>query len=432
MPGAISPPRSQPCTRVSLRELAECGEQASSQVVLDSMVARLLAAAPGLTPKDLDLEKAALMVCDRVQICSLSFLQEKNVGMIVNMCGHHSSKFGYPPSFAKKAASFAVNWVNGRYSQLLSLLPGAAETLASSQTIAIHCNHGFHRGPLGFAALAKMMFGIDPLASLSVLGSSRAIWHEYVDGAPSTNNDGVLWQNVMWLRGLAMYEPRPSRPVPVFGGPAPAVRPPPASSQAASSSGRAAAPEQVPKLLKAARGKKVDKQKYLYRAMTASLSEFLAPGFEPNFKGGQLAEAMLDAVARGSSYTSPFLHFSLDFHEARKWWTKGRQLRGETSNLICQVEVAKLHELASSSDPASSQDHVPRLIDGLRPGQMLDLSSNESTKKFLTNAFITPQVEDQLSALGHAHQVKEVLVAWRGMVDAGLFEVVDPNSGHLR
>lgn len=184
--------------------------------------------------------------------------------------------------------------------------------------------------------------------------------------------------------------------------------------------------------MKAARGKKVDKQKYLYRAMTASLSEFLAPGFEPNVKGGKLAEEMLHAVARGSSYTSPFLHFSWDFHEARKWWTKGRQLRRETSNLICQVEVAKLHELASSIDPASSQEHVPRLGDGLRPGQMLDLSSQASTQKFLTEEFITSRVEDQLSALGHAHTVKEVLVAWRGMVDAALFEVVDPDSGHLR
>ena len=425
MPGALVPPRSQPSTRFTLGELAGCGELASSQG-LDYMVARLLAAAPGFEPTHLDLLGAALIVCDRTQICQSSFLQSNNVGLIVNMCGYHSTKFGYPPSFANRVATFSVNWVNGRHSQLLALLPEAAEVLASSQTIAIHCNQGFHRGPLGFAALAKMLFGIDPLASLGLLGTRRTIWHEYVDGARSASSDGSCWQSVTWLRGLTMYEPRPAKPVPVWGSPAP-----PASSQAASSSDQAAVPRQAPKLLKAARGKKDKKPKYLCRAMTASLTEFLVPGLEPNFQGAKLAEEMLDAVKMGSSYTSPFLYFSWDFHEARKWFTKGRELRGETTNLICQVEVAKLQELASSSDPASSQGHKPSLGDGLRPGQMLDLSSRESTKKFLTPAFITPRVEDKLAALGHAHSVKEVLVAWRGKVDSALFEVVDPDSGHL-
>ena len=448
MPGAHVSPRSQPGTLISLAELAECGEQASSQT-RDFVVARLLAAAPGSEPSHVDPDNAALIVCNREQICSHSFLVERNVGLIVNMCGHQTAKFGYPPSFANKVASFSVNWTNGRFSQLMSLVPEAAEVLASSQSIAIHCNQGFHRGPLGFAALAKMLFGIDPLRALGLLGRSRTIWHEYVEGVGSSGSK--CWECVTWLRGLTMYNPRPSRPVPVWGAPAPSsptpASPPassqaPASSQSLGSSSKAAPPHPPPRVIlkpssKAApargKGAKKTEQKYLYRAMTASLTEFLDPGFEPNFKGEKLAVEMLDSVRRGSHYTSPFLHFSWDFHEARKWYTKGRELRGETTNLICQVDKDKLRELASASshDPASSQAHVPRLGDGLRPGQILDISTRESTQRFLSSEFISGRVEDKLSALGHAHAVQEVLVAWRGKVDPALFEVIDADSGHL-
>ena len=69
---------------------------------------------------------------------------------------------------------------------------------------------------------------------------------------------------------------------------------------------------------------------YLYRAMTVHHGELaeknhLPPGpFQvPSEKGLDLAVLVLDAVETGSQRPSPFLHFSLDFWEARKWKSRG-------------------------------------------------------------------------------------------------------------
>ena len=148
-------------------------------------------------------------------------------------------------------------------------------------------------------------------------------------------------------------------------------------------------------------------------------------GFQPSWKRSDLFLQILRSVDEGSSYTSPFLHCSWDFYEARKWYVKGRELRRETANIMVRIEVAKLNELVR----ASSQEVNPSLDYGLVPGHIVDISSHAKAQKVLLPQFVDERVQSKLKALGHAHSVKEVLVAWRGKIDASLFEVIDPDSG---
>ena len=60
------------------------------------------------------------------------------------------------------------------------------------------------------------------------------------------------------------------------------------------------------------------KGRYLYRAMTEDLSEFVdAGGSPPWWRGERLAVAALKAIETGSSVRSPFVPFSWKFEEAR-------------------------------------------------------------------------------------------------------------------
>ena len=93
MPGSLRVPKGQDATRMSLEQVAAGFEpnkersQALSQMKRDLM--------DYVPHEDLDETRASFVVCDRFQVTSLEFLQKNNVGLIVNMCGAHTTRFGY-------------------------------------------------------------------------------------------------------------------------------------------------------------------------------------------------------------------------------------------------------------------------------------------------------------------------------------------------
>ena len=74
-----------------------------------------------------------------------------------------------------------------------------------------------------------------------------------------------------------------------------------------------------------------DKGHYLYRAMMADGTDVSVPHpvSDQVLSGLALANAIFEAVERGSHVTSPFLHFSWSFTEARKWHMRGKVDRHE-------------------------------------------------------------------------------------------------------
>ena len=136
---------------------------------------------------------------------------------------------------------------------------------------------------------------------------------------------------------------------------------------------------------------------------------------------------VLDAVAFGSVQGSPFVHFSLDFLEAHKWKSRGEALRGEKGTLVCRVSKETLKSVAASH----GRDGPPDLDNGLRVGEVLDLSTNKATRKWLAKYSHHDAVQKRLSALSRAHAVQEVAVAWRGHLPSNIFEVLDSTGKPL-
>ena len=127
---------------------------------------------------------------------------------------------------------------------------------------------------------------------------------------------------------------------------------------------------------------------------------------------------LLNAVATGSRRVSPFLHFSWEFLEARLWHVKGRTNRRESRNLICRVPLAALSQAGNLEAPLQALEYV-------------DLSSPTAAKPHLSRWVGEESVQQLLSSLDHAHAMKEVLVAWRGMVPRHLFEVINDTTGEF-
>ena len=148
------------------------------------------------------------------------------------------------------------------------------------------------------------------------------------------------------------------------------------------------------------------------------------PFFAPTKKGLDLAILVLDAVETGSKNPSPFVHFSLDFWEACKWKSMGQQHRGEKNTVVCRVSKTALKSLAASQ----GGDHPLDLDNGLAVGELLDMSTQPATLKWLNKYAHHSGVQARLPALSRAHACREVAVAWRGHLPEELFEVLDDNG----
>ena len=155
--------------------------------------------------------------------------------------------------------------------------------------------------------------------------------------------------------------------------------------------------------------------------MTSGLTEFKTQGLPPKERGLDLAVNILDAIENGSTVTSPWLHFSKDYHEAYKWKSRGAELRGEKDTLVCRVNIASLEALAASH----GRKGPVNLDDGLKVGQVVDLSSTECTKPWLNKYALEEAIQQRLSTLRRSHASKEVAVCWRGHIASSFFEVLD-------
>ena len=70
------------------------------------------------------------------------------------------------------------------------------------------------------------------------------------------------------------------------------------------------------------------------------------------------------------------------------------------------------------------------LDNGLQIGQVVDLSTLESCKKWLTEYALAEPVQQRLATMKRSHACKEVAVAWRGYIAKNTFEVLD-NKGNF-
>ena len=131
---------------------------------------------------------------------------------------------------------------------------------------------------------------------------------------------------------------------------------------------------------------------------------------------------VLDAVANASKQVSEFVHFSWNFEEARSWHILGRRTRGETRTMMCRVPIGALSQAVLDFERP------------LRHLEYVDLSDSR-----LSQLLMSPYVKADgqmkilplLGALSHAEKVKEVLVAWRGIMPKNLFEVIDADTGEF-
>jgi hypothetical protein len=351
------------------------------------------------------------------QVEDAEFLQTGGIGLIVCLLGEHSQRPKYPPGTVWK--SFSVMFESRRDWDLQHVLPSIVSALSQEKNVAVHCLNSFHRGPVGLAAICRKLLNVDVVQFLRFLSTRRSIWAPYGGGEPIT---GSIDRAVRWAAQLSLWEPppvaQPTRPVPIVA----ASRP--AASAASSSSSAALVASPVPSLAEAERQLRRDKGSFLYRAMRPDGSDLQAEGSPTQMTGLPLVSAIFESVATGSSFRSPFLHFSKDFVQARHWFMRGRSLRGEAHGYICRVSIAELVEFGRSQPPASSQDVVAT------PGSIIDVSESKLFRTFLGRWQNHDVVTERVHELGIAHAQREVLVAFRGRLPVSLFQVVDPDTGH--
>ena len=454
MPTAARAPLYQPANFYSLEDLA------SSQAALASSQVRtrlgLLFKSQGMVPVDQWWTKARIALARRGEVESQDWCATNNVVLFVRCTGNHGERFQYPDALANMSRSLPVYYAAGRTALLEELLWSFLWALSQGKCIAIHCNESFHRGPLGLMAILKKLLGFEPSEVRELVLRTRTIYECY-ETETTLMGDYKINTAYWWAKSLPLWQPdemlpggrlapeskaRPkpsasnqgsSRPSAWSQGPGAAAVPP---SGASSSGGQwvpAATPGNVRSQQARARAagpKKLPKPnfqgEYLYRAMTRDLSEFVVPasassqdGNPPNLSGRDLAFTCLRAIEIGSHEASPFLHFSWNFPQARHWWVKGRSYRNEKDSLMCRVPVAALRRL-------ESLEEVPPI------GGYFDFSFMASSQALTTPYVHDLEVEKRLQYCGHAHQVKEVLVCWRGFVPRDLFEVIHPDTGLFR
>ena len=350
------------------------------------------------------------------QVEDAEFLQRGGIGLIVCLLGEHSQRPKYPPGTVWK--SFSVMFESRRDWDLQHVLPSIVSALSQEKNVAVHCLNSFHRGPVGLAAICRKLMNVDVVQFLRFLSTRRNIWAPYGGGEPIT---GTIHGAVRWAAQLSLWEPpavaQPTRPVPIVA----ASRP--AASAASSSSSAALVASPVPSLAEAERQLRRDKGSFLYRAMRPDGSDLQAEGSPMQMTGLPLVSAIFESVATGSSFRSPFLHFSKDFVQARHWFMRGQRSRGEVDGYICRVSIADLVQFGRSQLPASSQDVVAK------PGTIIDVSNPKAVQKILGLWQKSDFVMDRIHQLGIAHGQQEVLVAFRGRLPVSLFEVVSSDTG---
>jgi hypothetical protein len=364
----------------------------------------------------MDFHRVGFWLATIEQVQDPEFINDCGIGLVVCLLGEHSRTPKYPPGTAW--ISFGVMFETRRDWDLKQVLPPIVSALSQGKSVAVHCLNSFHRGPVGLAAICRKLFNVEVVPFLRFLSTKRSIWPPYGGDGPIT---GSLDGAVRWAAQLSLWEPppfpQPTRPVPIFAASSQAA------SAASSSSSGALVASPVLSLAEAEKQLRRDAGSFLYRAMRPDGSDLQPEDSPLQMSGWPLVRAIFDSVDKGSSFRSPFLHFSKDFVQARHWFMRGRQSRREVDGYICRVSIADLVEFGRSQPPASSQDVVAT------PGTIIDVSNPKAAQKFLGLWQKSDFVMDRIHQLGIAHGQQEVLVAFRGRLPVSLFEVVSSDTG---
>jgi hypothetical protein len=196
-----------------------------------------------------------------------------------------------------------------------------------------------------------------------------------------------------------------------------------AASAASSSSTGVIVASRTISLAEAEKQLRKDMGSYLYRAMRPDGTDLQPLDSPMELSGFPLVQAIFEAVDKGSTFRSPFLHFSKDFVQARNWYMRGKMARGEGDGYICRVSIADLVAFGLTQSPASSQDVQARV------GTIIDVSTPKAAQQFLGLWQNSDFVHDRVVQLGIAHRQQEVLVGFRGRLPVSLFEVVSSDTG---
>ena len=396
MPGrAHAPTRGQPATAFGFADLARC-----SDGNLKDLKDRIeeLASRQVLLVKAGWFKNARFVLADREQVENREWMQWWRPAVCVSCVGKDTPKFayGFAPRHNVAQHEVPVCYEALRGVRLKSCLWDIVAALSQGRTVVVHCNQSFHRGPCGLMAILKVLLDIPVDKTKEMILAKRDVWEGYVGQV--SRQGASLARAYHWASQLKIWNP-------------------PSSRKALDTSVWANSPAlshdpDAP-----------NERKYLYRAMTQDLVEFDAqPASSQVFEKTQLAHLVLDAVANASKQVSEFVHFSWNFEEARSWHILGRRTRGETRTMMCRVPIGALSQAVLDFERP------------LRHLEYVDLSDSR-----LSQLLMSPYVKADgqmkilplLGALSHAEKVKEVLVAWRGIMPKNLFEVIDADTGEF-
>ena len=392
------------------------------------------------------LDQVGIVMATVEELKSPELMSDLRIGLFVSVLGLHNKEPEYPPGGVRR--KFPILWHNGRQEALLKVLPDIVATLVSGKNVAVHCLNSFHRGPIAVAAILKALFGFKPRRTLKYISTQRKVFGPYCTDEVI---DRDLGSAIRWAETLEIYAPvaqvalRPAAAASSHAAAAASSSAPAASSQGAKDRPFSVwtTPHQHATLKQKDEMLRKDKGHYLYRAMALDGHDLTTPhpASSQGLEGFGLVEAIIKAVAEGSKYRSPFMHFSWDFVQARHWYMRARTLRGEQNNYMMRVKVSELQKLASEEKArrdadlqrsassqdrsASSQDNDPCAI----LGQMLDLSTPKSARVAFGKYGSSDYVVERAHKLSIAHNHLEVLVPWRGCLPKGLFELIDCDSG---
>ena len=175
MPYATHSPAAQNAAFISLWELAHV---ASSQAQdLSARITELCYALNMRPPDSLDLRNIGFVLGDETQVVKSAWVEKWNVGLFVNCCGVHTPPFRYPPGIATTKVS--ISWENGRDGALTLACPDVVQAWSQGKNVVVHCKQSFHRGPLGFVALCRKIFGFEPRRCMDLLARKRTVYIGY-------------------------------------------------------------------------------------------------------------------------------------------------------------------------------------------------------------------------------------------------------------
>jgi hypothetical protein len=208
MPVASRAPDSQPATFFSLQELAQ-----ASGVYLEVYRQRVveLASSQGVQPEHEFWVRSRFALTSRAEVVNPVWCRRNRVGLFVSCVGAHGTFFEYPDNLKDKVAYVPVYFRSGRDKFLADALWDILVALSQGLCVVVHCTQSFHRGPVGFMASLKRLFGMSPLQSRVLLLKHRIIYEAYENETVMKDYaeivcaylwacDGTLWQPEAYAR----------------------------------------------------------------------------------------------------------------------------------------------------------------------------------------------------------------------------------------